>query len=165
MNTSPSTPNLELLRQAVQKFQPTPSRIPFHTLKPYHEFIVMLRAKRASYRSVAELLEKQGVNTSRARVAEYGRIVLEGGKRRKRRKHARITPVVNIPAAPQSAPGVATKVIPTAVPAVTSNIPPSPSENSPHKSRGPHIANVIMMSPDELKEFNASYPPGKTSLP
>jgi hypothetical protein len=88
MNTSPSTPNLESVRQAVQELQPAPSRIPFHTLKPYHEFIVMLRAKRASYRSVAELLEKQGVNTSRARVAEYGRIVLEGGKRRKRRKRA-----------------------------------------------------------------------------
>ena len=111
MNTStatPTTPNLELLRQAVQEFQPAPNRIPFHTLKPYHEFIVMLRAKRASYRSVAELLEKQGVNTSRARVAEYGRIMLDGGKRRKRRKRARTTTAVNIPAAPQSALGVAT---------------------------------------------------------
>ena len=168
MNTStatPTTPNLELLRQAVQEFQPAPNRIPFHTLKPYHEFIVMLRAKRASYRSVAELLENQGVNTSRARVAEYGRIMLDGGKRRKRRKRARTTTGVNIPAAPQSTPGVATKVVPTAAPSVPSNFPPSPSENSPYKSRGPHIANVRMMSPEEAKEFNASLKPGNAPKP
>lgn len=164
MNTStgtPTTPNLELLRQAVQEFQPAPSRIPFHTLKPYHEFIVMLRAKRASYRSVAELLEKQGVNTSRARVAEYGRIVLEGGKRRKRRKRVRTAPVANTLATSQSAPAVTIKpALATTAPA-----PPPPTENSPYKSRGPHIANVRMMSPEEAKEFNASYPPGKASLP
>ena len=165
MNTSPSTPNLELLRQAVQEFQPAPSRIPFHGLKPYHEFIVMLRAKRASYRSVAELLEKQGVNTSRARVAEYGRIILDGGKRRKRRKRARTTIAINIPAAPQSVPGVAPKVVPTTAPSVTSNIPPPPTENSPYKSRGPHIANVRMMSPEEAKEFNASLKPGNAPKP
>jgi hypothetical protein len=166
MNTSiasPSTPDLELLRKAVQEFQAAPSRIPFHTLKPYHEFIVMLRAKMASYRSVAELLEKQGVNTSRARVAEYGRIVLDSGKRRKRRKRARTAQAVNTPATPQSAPAVATTVLPTAAPA--NSVPPSPSENSQYKSRGPRIANVRMMSPEEAKEFNASYPPGKASLP
>jgi hypothetical protein len=59
MNTSPSIPDPEVLRKIAEEFQPAPNRIPFHTLKPYHEFIVMLRTKRASYRSVAELLEKQ----------------------------------------------------------------------------------------------------------
>ena len=160
MNTSTKTPDPEVLRKIAEEFQPAPSRIPFHTLKPYHEFIVTLRTKRASYRSVAELLEKQGVKTSRARVAEYGRIMLDDGKRRKRRKRARTTTAVNIPAAPQSAPGVATKVVPTAAPSVTSNFPPSPSENSPYKSRGPRIANVRMMSPEEAKEFNDSLKPG-----
>jgi hypothetical protein len=157
MNAStatPTTPNLELLRQAVQEFQPAPSRIPFHTLKPYHEFIVMLRAKRASYRSVAELLEKQGVNTSRARVAEYGRIILDGGKRRKRRKHTTVTPAANIPATSQGASTVTTKAAPTIAPA--SNVPPPASENTPYKSRGPRIANVKMMTPSEREEFEAS---------
>jgi hypothetical protein len=87
-----SAPNLELLRQAVQEFQPAASRISFHTLRPFHEFIVLLRAKKASYRSVAELLEKQGVKTSVARVAEYGRIVLDGKKTRKRRKYGHQSP-------------------------------------------------------------------------
>jgi hypothetical protein len=159
MNTSPSTPDLELLRKAVQEFQPAPSRIPFHTLKPYHEFIVMLRAKRGSYRSVAELLEKQGVKTSRARVAEYGRIVLEDGKKRKRRKQAKTTPAVNAPATPQNAPAVAAKpalAIPAPTTATADNVAPPPEEYSPYRSRGPHIANVKMMTPSEREEFEAS---------
>lgn len=123
-----STPNLELLRQAVQEFQPAPSRIPFHALRPYHEFIVLLRAKRASYRSVAELLEQQGVKTSVARVAEYGRIVLDGKKTRKRRKRTPIAPTATVPAP--------TPIPPLPIAATDSLQPPS---------RGPRIANIRML--------------------
>ncbi len=77
MNTSPSTPNLELLHKVVQEFQPNPRRVPFNNLKPFHDSILELRGKNASYASIAELLQQNGVNTSRARVAEYGRVVLE----------------------------------------------------------------------------------------
>jgi hypothetical protein len=94
--TSPTTPNLELLRKAIREYQPDPSRIPFSNLKPFHDSIVELRGKNASYAAIAELLQQHGVKTSRARVAEYGRIVLEGGKKRKRRKRAKTTPAVNI---------------------------------------------------------------------
>jgi len=135
MNTStatPTTPNLELLRQAVQEFQPAPNRIPFHTLKPYHEFIVMLRSKRASYRSVAELLGQQGVKTSVARVAEYGRIILNGGKRRKRRKYAHVTPATIQTASPTPPPT-------SQISAPTSFQPASKPE------RGPRIANIRML--------------------
>jgi len=38
--------------------------------------------------AIAELLEQHGVKTA-GTVAEYGRIVLEGGKKRKRRKRAK----------------------------------------------------------------------------
>ena len=69
-------------------------------------------SKNASYAAIAELLEQHGVKTSRARVAEYGRIVLEGGKSRKRRKRAKTAPAANIPATPQSAPAVAAKPAP-----------------------------------------------------
>jgi hypothetical protein len=132
MNTSNTTPDPEVLRKIAEEFQPTPSRIPFHTLKPYHEFIVMLRTKRASYRSVAELLGQQGVKTSVARVAEYGRIVLDGGKRRKRRKYAHATPaaIQTVPSAPQPEPQISTPISfqPVTKPA-----------------RGPRIANVRML--------------------
>jgi len=166
MNT-PITPapDLESLRKAVQEFRPNPHRIPFNNLKPFHDSIVELRGKNASYFLIAEILQQNGVKTSRARVAEYGRIVLEGGKSRKRRKRARTAPAANIPATPQSAPAATVKPTP-ATPAPTAppagNVSPPPKENSPYRSRGPHIANVRMMGAEEAKEFNDSL---KSKLP
>src|SRR5580658_9534833 len=159
------TPDLESLREAIREYQPDPSRIPFSNLKPFHDSIVELRGKNASYAAIAELLIQNGVKTSRARVAEYGRIVLEGGKRRKRRKRAKIAPAVNIPATPQSAPAVAAKptpVTPAPTAAPAGNVTPPPNENSPYRSRGPHIANVKMMTPSEREEFETSL---KSKLP
>jgi len=83
-------PDLESLHKAVQEFQPNPRRVPFNNLKPFHDSIATLRAKQASYSVIAELLQQNGVKTSRARVAEYGRIILDGGKSTKRRKRAGI---------------------------------------------------------------------------
>ncbi len=143
--TSPTTPNLELLRKAIREYQPDPSRIPFSNLKPFHDSIVELRGKNASYAAIAEMLQQHGIKASRARVAEYGRIVLEGGKSRKRRKRAR------------TAPAVAAKPTPTTAPA--GNSTPPPKENSSYHSRGPHIANVRMMGAEEAKEFNDSLKP------
>jgi hypothetical protein len=137
MNTPPSTPDPEVLRKIAEEFQPAPSRIPFHALKPYHEFIVMLRAKRASYRSVAELLGQQGVKTSMARVAEYGRIVLDGKKTRKRRKRTQIIPTATVP-----------------VPAPTLPPPIYRPDSFQRPSRGPRIANVRM-----FKDKVVSNPP------
>src|SRR5205823_6043843 len=113
MNTSsasPPTPNLELLRKAIQEYQPNPSRVPFSNLKPFHDFIVALRGKKASYAVIADLLQQNGVKTSRARVAEYGRIVLDGGKKHKRRRQRRIilppTPPIMPPARQSRKPAV-----------------------------------------------------------
>jgi hypothetical protein len=129
MNTSPSKPNLESLRQAIQDFTPNPRRVPFNNLKPLHDAIVELRGKNASYAIIAELLMQNGVKTSIARVAEYGRIVLEGGKRR---KYARTTSTAlqTEPPAPQPAPQVG---------APTSFQPATKPES------GPRIANIRML--------------------
>ena len=157
--TSPTTPNLELLRKAIREYQPDPSRIPFSNLKPFHDSIVELRDKNASYAAIAELLQQHGVKTSRARVAEYGRIVVEGGKKRKRWKRAKTAPSVNSPATPQSAPAVVAKptlATPAPTTAPAGNVTPPPKEDSPYRSRGPHIANVKMMTPSEREEFEAS---------
>ena len=155
MNTPTTpTPDLESLRKAVQEFRPNPRRVPFNGLKLVHDSIEELRKQNVSYAAIAELLEQHGVKTSRARVAEYGRIVLDGGKSRKRRKRAKTAPAANIPAMPQSAPAVAAKRAP-ATP-ITSDVTPPPKENSPYSSRGPHIANVRMMGAEEAKEFNDS---------
>jgi hypothetical protein len=152
------TPDLESLRKAVQEFRPVPNRVPFNGLKPVHDSIAELRKQNVSYAAIAELLEQHGVKTSRARVAEYGRIVLEGGKSRKRRKRVKTKPAANIPAMPQSAPAEAAKPAPATPPAtaITSDVPSPPKEHSPYHSRGPHIANVRMMGTEEAKEFNDS---------
>jgi hypothetical protein len=139
MNTPTTpTPDLESLRKAVREFRPNPHRVPFNNLKPLHDAIVELRGKNASYSIIAELLIQNGVKTSRARVAEYGRIVLEDGKKRKRRKRAKTVPAVAAKPAP---------AIPAPTPAPAGNVTPPPKEDSPYRSRGPHIANVKMMTP------------------
>ena len=157
MPTTP-TPDLEGLRKAAQEFQPNPHRVPFNGLKPVHDVIVDLRRRKLSYAVITDLLQQHGVKTSRARVAEYGRIILEGGKKRRRRKRAKTTPAANIPATPQSAPAVAAKPAPATPPAtaITSDVPPPPKA---YHSRGPHIANVRMMGAEEAKEFNDSLKP------
>src|SRR5208282_4787073 len=159
------TPDLESLRKAVQEFRPNPHRIPFNNLKPFHDSIVELRGKNASYFLIAEILQQNGVKTSRARVAEYGRIVLEGGKSRKRRKRARTAPAANIPATPQSAPAATVKPTPAPTAPSAGNVSPPPKEDSPYRSRGPHIANVRMMGAEEAKEFNDSLKPGNDLKP
>lgn len=153
---TPSTPDLEGLRKAVQEFWPNPHRVPFTNLKPVHDSITELRNRSVSYAGIAELLQQHGVKTSRARVAEYGRIVLEGGKKRKRRKQTKTALTANLPATPQNAPTVAANSTPAT--AVTSEITPS-KENSAFTPRGPRIAKVAMMSPEEAKEFNDSLKP------
>lgn len=137
------TPDLESLRKAIQEFRPNPHRVPFNSLKPFHDFIVELRSKRASYRSVAELLQQHGVKTSRARVAEYGRIILDGGKSRKRRKRAKIAPATNTPVTPASVSAAHTKPVPAST-TPADDVPPS-AENSPYRSRGPRIARIRML--------------------
>ena len=148
MNTPTTpTPDLESLRKAVQAFRPNSHRVPFNNLKPFHDSIAELRGKKASYFIIAEILQQNGVKTSRARVAEYGRIVLDGGKSRKRRKRAKFAPAVAVKPAPATP-------APTAAPA--GNVTPPPKENSSYHSRGPHIANVKMMTLSEREEFEAS---------
>ena len=97
-------PDLEGLRKAIQEFRPNPRRVPFTNLRPVHDSIAELRKQSVSYSVIAQLLQQHGVRTSRARVAEYGRIVLDGGKSRKRRKRMKAAPAIVVPAAPQSAP-------------------------------------------------------------
>jgi hypothetical protein len=142
MNTSPSTPNLESLRQAIQNFTPNPRRVPFNNLKPLHDAIVELRGKNASYAIIAELLMQNGVKTSVARLAEYGRIVLEGGKRRKRRKYGHTTPTAlqTEPPAPQPALQIS---------APTSFQPTTKPE------RGPRIARIRLLDGTIAGEKNS----------
>ena len=141
MNTS-SSPNLESLRQAIQNFTPNPWRVPFSNLKPLHDAIVELRGKNASYAIIAELLMQNGGKTSVARVAEYGRIVLEGGKRRKRRKYGRTTPTAlqTEPPAPQPALQISA---------------PASFQPTTKPERGPRIARIRLLDGNIAGEKNS----------
>jgi hypothetical protein len=167
MNTQiTSTPDLEGLRKAIQEFRPNPRRVPFTNLKAVHDSIAELRKRSVSYAGIAELLQQHGVKTSRARVAEYGRIVLEGGKSRKRRRRAKAAPAVNLPVAPQSAPGADAQAAPTPSPSViTTNVSPPAKENPAFTSRGPRIAKVEQLPPEEAAKFLASLKSGNAPKP
>jgi hypothetical protein len=141
MNTSSSL-NLESLRQAIQNFRPNPRRVPFNNLKPLHEAIVELRSKNASYAIIAELLIQHGVKTSVARVAEYGRIMVDGGKRRKRRKYARTTTT-------------AIQAVPPAVPTTPQISAPTSFQPTTKPERGPRIARIRLLDGTILGEKNS----------
>lgn len=164
MNTPTTpTPDLEGLRKAVQEFQPNPHRVAFSGLRPVHDSIAELRKRKISYTAIADLLQQHGVKTSRARVAEYGRIVLDGGRMRRRRKRAGTVPAANIPPLPQS---VSAEPAPaTTTPAASGNISPPPKENAAYVSRGPRIARVEQLPPDEAREFLDSLKPGNGPKP
>src|SRR4029077_14212083 len=98
----PSMPDPELLRKLVQEFQPNPHRVPFRNLEPFRESIEILRVKGASYAVISDLLRQHGVKTSRARVAEYGRTVLDKQKPRRRRRRTNPVPLVTPEAMPQA---------------------------------------------------------------
>ena len=99
-------------------------------------------SKNASYSAIAELLQQHGVKTSRARVAEYGRIVLEGGKSRKRRKRAKTAPAANIPATPQSAPAVAAKPTP-AMPDCRKRLFSFSKRSKPNLCKARYLPNIL----------------------
>jgi len=122
-------------------------------LKPFHDSIVELRGKKASYAVIADLLQQNGVKTSRARVAEYGRIVLDGGKTRKRRRQRRII----LPPAPPVMPPVAPKP-------ETSRAMDEPTLPLNHP-RGPRIARVRLLDCTIAGEKSPGQTPGKISLP
>ncbi len=77
------------LNELIKNFKPNPRRVVFYHLKPFHEKIVEWRSMHASYSIIARMLKGQGVQTSKARVAEYGRVVLDGKKPRKRKRARR----------------------------------------------------------------------------
>ena len=101
-----------------------------------------LRGKNASYAIIAELLIQNGVKTSRARVAEYGRIMVDGGKRRRRRKYARTAPNAfqREPPAPKPAPQISA---------------PTSFQTATKPERGPRIARIRLLDGTIVGEKNS----------
>ena len=131
---------LERFRNAAAQFavQAVPRASHLLTLK---DDIAALRKRGISYRAIAELLTQSGIAASDTCVMRFCHRVLKKKPSRKPNTARRTASAANHPAAATSAP--------VAAPAVSPAIAPAPTESAPFKSRGPRIAKVEFVKPDE----------------
>jgi hypothetical protein len=129
------------VRKAVDEFTPRrPEK--FQDLMPAKDVIVELRQKRASYRSIADLLTQHCLPTSKTAIAMFCHQVLGENVRPRKRPGRRKPPV----------PSLSTDET-TRHQATDANQPVAPSTNTnsdeaqPTRSRGPRIAQVRMVKP------------------
>jgi hypothetical protein len=132
------------IRQAIAQFKPR-RRARFHNLMPWRNDILTLREMGASCEAIAELLTQHGVRTSRTMVTEY-LLTLSATKRDRRRK-LRLQPIQSLPA---RAPIQSNSPPPATTPTREPEIPTD--EGTVGKSRGPRIAKVELLTPDEKYE-------------
>jgi len=131
------------VRKAVEEFTPRrPQK--FQDLLPAKEVIVELRQKRASYRSIADLLTQHCLPTSKTAIAMFCHQVL-GENVRPRKRPARKRPPVPVMSTDETAPH----------PTTDGNKPVEPQPNAngdetqPSRTRGPRIAQVRMLKPQD----------------
>jgi len=129
------------VRKAVEEFTPRrPQK--FQDLLPAKDVVIELRQKRASYRSIADLLTQHCLPTSKTAIAMFCHQVLgEGVRPRKRpvRKRLPVPAVSTDEATPQQTGDTLQPSEPSAN--------PNDDETPPPRTRGPRIAQVRMLKP------------------
>jgi len=132
------------VRKAVEEFTPRrPQK--FQDLLPAKDVITELRQKRASYRSIADLLTQHCLPTSKTAIAMFCHQVLGETVRPRRRPGRKRTPV--------SAPATGEETASGSTPASEAGAPAEPSTNPDNneapqtRTRGPRIAQVRMLKP------------------
>jgi hypothetical protein len=111
--------------------------------------IAALRNRGVSYRAIGELLTQSGIAASNTSVMRFCHRVLKERRSRKPSVARRAAPDANRHTAPESAPAAAPKVASASAPTASSNIPSASTDDSPFRSRGPHIAKVELLPPGE----------------
>jgi len=135
------------VRQAVAEFTPLrPQK--FQDLIPAKDVIVELRQKRASYRSIADLLTQHCLPTSKTAIATFCHLVL-GETVRPHRRHGRKRPT------PSAEPNgrVTAAAQPTSPEVRSPKEAPADSngtETPQTRIRGPRIAQVRMLKPESI---------------
>ncbi len=125
------------VRKAVSEFAPLrPER--FRELSAAKDFIIELRQKRASYRSIADLLTRHGMPISKTAVAQFCHEMLGEPARCQKHRPRKRPPVADSFASETLAP-----VPSPSVPSATEN----PGENQQPRVRGPRIAQIRMLKP------------------
>ena len=132
------------VRKAVEEFTPRrPQK--FEDLLPAKEVITELRQKRASYRSIADLLTQHCLPTSKTAIAVFCHQVL-GENVRPRKRPGRKRPPASTPAMGEETPldsAPKAEVSAGAGPPASSN----GNESPPIRTHGPRIAQVRMLKP------------------
>jgi hypothetical protein len=125
------------VRKAVSEFAPLrPER--FQGLSAAKDFISELRQKRASYRSIADLLTRHSLPVSKTAVTDFCHEVL--GEPTRCQKHR---PRKRPPVADSATSELPLPVTPPAVPPPTN----PPDINQPPRGRGPRIAQIRLLKP------------------
>ena len=132
------------VRKAVEEFTPRrPQK--FQDLLPAKDVITELRQKRASYRSIADLLSQHCLPTSKTAIAVFCHQVLGEAVRPRKRPSRKRLP------APTSANGseTTTDAVPMAEAGQSAETPTATngSEALPPRTRGPRIAQVRVLKP------------------
>jgi hypothetical protein len=129
------------VRKAVEEFTPRrPQK--FQDLLPAKDVIAELRQKRASYRSIADLLTQHCLPTSKTAIAMFCHQVLGEGVR-PRKRPSRRKPSVPTASTEEATPHQAADTPQPAEPSPHSNGDEAPSA----RSRGPRIAQVRILKP------------------
>jgi len=150
MNTFDSS----AVRKAVAEFTPLrPQK--FQDLIPAKEVIIELRQKRASYRSIADLLSQHFLPTSKTAIAMFCHQVLGENIRPRRRMMRKRPPVFTLPSG-------TTPVLDSSLPGETSA--PTEVHDNPNgngallaQSRGPRIAQIRKLT-SQSNEKTDSHP-------
>jgi len=129
------------VRKAVEEFTPRrPQK--FQDLLPAKEVIIELRQKRASYRSIADLLTQHCLPTSKTAIAMFCHQVL-GESVRPRKRPGRREPSVPAVSTDETTPHPAADTLQPLEPSAN----PNGDETQSTRTRGPRIAQVRMLKP------------------
>jgi hypothetical protein len=132
--------NPNKIRKAVEEFTPRrPEK--FQELIAAKDVIIELRRKRASYRSIADLLTRHCLPTCKTSVGLFCHKILGETVRPYRRPKHQQPPAVEVPAREEASP--ATAPLAAASPPADSNAIETPQP----RARGPRIAQVRMLKP------------------
>jgi len=132
------------VRKAVEEFTPRrPQK--FQDLLPAKDVITELRHKKASYRSIADLLTQHCLPTSKTAIAVFCHQVL-GENVRPRKRPGRKRPAVPVSPNGEGTPLESAPASEVGAPAESTTNPDS-NEATQTRTRGPRIAQVRMLKP------------------
>lgn len=139
---------LNRFRAAASHYTPT-AKSRASRLLTLKDDIAVLRKRGISYRAIGELLTQTGIPSSDTCVTNFCHRVLKEKIAHKSSAKRSASRPANRPASPKSASLASPKTTLPTAPATTGKTTPLSADNASFTSRGPHIAKVELLNPDE----------------